>query len=349
MRSAAVRYRLREVVDRLGGELVGDGEVVLTQVASLDAAGPSELTFLGRDSYRRLLSRTRAGAVVVGQAARDATELPRIVADNPMAYFARASALFNPPIQPASGTHPNAQVDVGANVHPAASIAAFAVIEAGATVEAGAQIGAGAFVGRDVRIGADSVLCPRVTVYANCVIGRRALLHSGCVIGADGFGGVLEEGRWVKLPQVGRVVIGNDVEIGANTTIDRGTLDDTHIGDGVKLDNQIQVGHNVQIGAHTAIAGCVGIAGSARIGARCIIGGGAIVLGHLSVADGVEISAGTVVTRSIDQPGRYSGMYPFMEHRAFLRSAVNLRRQGNTEGPRGEAARRKESGKKNRS
>jgi UDP-3-O-[3-hydroxymyristoyl] glucosamine N-acyltransferase len=328
MRSGSRSFRLREIAERLGGEVLGEGETLLVQVASLERAGPDELTFLARESFRRHLSMTKAGAVIVGPASRDSTALPRIVAHNPLAYFARAAALFNPPREVSPGVHPQAQVSPGATVAASASIAAFAVIETGVVVEDGVVVGSGCHVGRGARIGEGSFLNPNVTVYEQCVVGKRALLHSGCVIGADGFGGVLEGGRWLKLPQIGRVVLGDDVEVGANTTIDRGALDDTVIGDGVKLDNQIQVGHNVRIGAHTAIAGCAGIAGSATIGARCVIGGGAIVLGHLTLADHVEISAGTVVTRSIERAGRYSGIFPCTDHRAWLRSAVRVRRLG---------------------
>ena len=211
------------------------------------------------------------------------------------------------------------------------SIAASARIGPGCHIGKRAEVGeracidAGCAIGDEVRIGEGSRLYPSVVVYARCVIGRRAVVHSGAVIGADGFGMALDAGQWLKIPQIGRAIIGDDVEIGANTTIDRGALDDTLIEDGVKLDNQIQIGHNVRVGAHTAMAGCVGIAGSARIGRHCTLGGGAIVLGHLELADGVHISAGTLVTKSITRPGTYTGVYPLQENRDWSRTAVLLR------------------------
>lgn len=326
MRRSDRPLRLREIVEVLGGELLGDADVVLEQVAPIERAGPGELTFVAREGFGGRLASTRAGAVILAPALRDATTVPRVLASNPLAYFARASALLNPPRPVTAGIDPHAVVDARARVDPTATVAAFATVDAGARIGARAVISSGCRIGRDVVIGDDSFLHPNVTVCDDCLIGRRCILHPGSVIGADGFGGALEHGRWIRIPQIGRVVLGDDVEVGANTTIDRGAMDDTVLGDGVKLDNQIQIGHNVTIGPDTAIAGCAGVAGSARLGARCVIGGGAIVLGHLCVADDVQISAGTVVTRSIGRPGRYSGPHPFDEHRAWLRSAVGVRR-----------------------
>jgi UDP-3-O-[3-hydroxymyristoyl] glucosamine N-acyltransferase len=251
--------------------------------------------------------------------------MPRILCDDPYLYFARVSALLNPSLEVESGVHPSAVIEPSAQVAASARIGPGCHIGRRAEVGEGVWIEAGCTIGDEGRIGEGSRLHPSVVVYARCVIGRRAIVHSGAVIGADGFGMALEAGRWLKIPQIGRAVIGDDVEIGANTTIDRGALDDTVIEDGVKLDNQVQIGHNVRVGAHTAMAGCVGIAGSARIGRHCTLGGGAIVLGHLELADGVHISAGTLVTKSISRPGTYTGIYPLQENRHWSRSAVLLR------------------------
>lgn len=302
-------YRLDQIVARLGGELVGDGDRRIRQVATLERAGADEIAFLANPKYRSQLAATRAGAVILAPPAAAGFGGTCIVSANPYAYFARVAQLLNPYVAPAIAIHPGATV------------------AAEARIGEGTVIGPGCVVGPQAEIGAGSLLHANVTVYAGCRIGRRAIIHAGAVIGADGFGFAREAGgEWTKIPQIGGVVIGDDVEIGANTTIDRGALDDTVIGDGVKLDNQIQIGHNVRIGDHTAMAGCVGIAGSARIGRRCTFGGGAIVLGHLQIADDVSVSAATLVTRSILQPGSYTGAMPFEAHRDWLRNAVHLRR-----------------------
>jgi UDP-3-O-[3-hydroxymyristoyl] glucosamine N-acyltransferase len=223
------------------------------------------------------------------------------------------------------GIHPNAVIGEGAQIDPSAQIAAHVVIGSHACIGAGCVIMEGCSIGDGVTIGADSRLYPRVVVYHDCVLGQRLIVHSGVVIGADGFGIAMDEGRWLKIPQIGRVVIGDDVEIGANTTIDRGALDDTVIEEGVKLDNQIQVAHNVRIGAHTAIAGCVGIAGSATIGRYCRIGGSAGILGHLKIADHVEISSFTLIGKSIHEPGSYTGIFPFSKYEEWRKNASHLR------------------------
>jgi UDP-3-O-[3-hydroxymyristoyl] glucosamine N-acyltransferase len=317
---------LREIVARLGGEAVGEVSAPLTGVATLDTAGPAQIAFLANPRYRSKLSSTRAGAVILGPGDRDAAAMPRIVSDNPYAYYARAVALFNPPAAVRPGIHPFAQIEGSANVDATAEIGPFVVIGPGAAVGAGAAIGAHSVLADNVRIGAGTRLHPRVTVYSGCSIGERCIVHSGVVIGADGFGMARSEGRWLKIPQVGAVRIGNDVEVGANTTIDRGALDDTLIEDGVKLDNQIQVGHNVVIGAHSVIAGCVGISGSVTIGKHCMVGGGAGFVGHISICDHVSISGYSFVTKSITQPGTYTSGMPFMPHAEWLRNTVHVRR-----------------------
>lgn len=318
-------YTLGEIVQRFGGRLIGDGSVRISQIATLEAAEPHHLSFLTHGKYRNKLAQTRAGAVIVAPDAAGATTLPRIVAENPYAYFASVSTFLNPAPETVPGIHATAVVEASAKVAPSASIGPFVHIGRNARVGEHSVIGAGCVIGDNASVGADALFYPRVTVYHGCRIGDRAIFHSGAVIGADGFGIAMDEGRWLKIPQIGRVVIGDDVEIGANTTVDRGALDDTVIEDGVKLDNQIQVGHNVRIGAHTAIAGCVGIAGSATIGRYCKIGGGAIVLGHLHIADHVDISAGTMITKSIDKAGAYTAAYPFSIHREWLKNSVHLR------------------------
>jgi UDP-3-O-[3-hydroxymyristoyl] glucosamine N-acyltransferase len=325
MAGSDLTYSLREIAERLGGEVLGDPNVRVARVATLESAGADALAFLANERYLQQLSATGAAAVIIGPGARDAIDIPRIVSPDPYLYFARVSALLNPPPPLKPGIHPSAAVDASARVDPDAEIGAHATIGPGAQVGAGALIGAGVSLGRNVRVGRESRLHARVTVYDECLIGERAILHSGAVIGADGFGLAFDGERWVRVPQVGRVRIGNDVEVGANTTIDRGALDDTVIEDGVKLDNQIQVAHNVHIGAHTAIAACTGIAGSVRIGRYCRIGGGVGIAGHVTIADHVEISGGTAITKSIDSSGAYSGVYPFEANRRWRRNAVQVR------------------------
>ncbi len=318
-------YSLREIVAQLGGDVLGDDSVVVSRMASLVGARTGDLSFFANSKYRALLTTTSASAVVVGPADVDATLLPRIVTENPYAYFARVSALLNPEAAVDPGIHPSAVVHPSVAVPPSACIAANVHIGRGASIGEGAIIDAGCVIGENVVIGSRSRLHANVTVYAGCEIGHDCVLSSGVVVGADGFGYAEEGGRWVKIPQVGRVVIGNAVEIGANTTIDRGALDDTIIEDGVKLDNLIQIGHNCHIGAHTVIAGCVGIAGSARVGQHCKIGGAAMILGHLEIADGVTISPGSMITRSLSQADTYTALMPFQTHASWLRTAAHIR------------------------
>ena len=318
-------YRLSEIASQLGGRVLGDAEVRISQIASLETAQSDQISFLTNSRYRSQLSKTRAGAVILAQADADSTGLPRIVSDNPYAYFARVSALLNPLPEAKPGIHPGAVIGANAKIDATASIAATAVIGEGATIGAGSVIGEGCSIGANVVIGCRARLYPRVVIYHGCMIGDDLIAHSGAVIGADGFGIAMDQGRWIKIPQIGRVLIGNDVEIGANTTIDRGALDDTVIEEGVKLDNQIQVAHNVRIGAHTAIAGCVGIAGSTTIGRYCRIGGSAGIIGHLNIADHVEIAAFSLISKSINEAGSYAGYYPFSKSEDWRRNAVHLR------------------------
>jgi UDP-3-O-[3-hydroxymyristoyl] glucosamine N-acyltransferase len=320
-----ISYRLADIAAQLGGRVLGDGETRVAQIATLEHAQSQHISFLTNSKYRAQLASTKAGAVILGEADADATGLPRIISDNPYAYFARVSALLNPLPQAKPGVHPSAVIGTGAKIDATASIAATAVIGEGASIGAFSVIGEGCCIGANVVIGSHARLYPRVVIYHGCVIGDNLIAHSGAVIGSDGFGIAMDQGRWIKIPQIGRVVIGNDVEIGANTTIDRGALDDTVIEDGVKLDNQIQVAHNVRIGAHTAIAGCVGIAGSATIGKYCRIGGSAGILGHLQIADHVEIASFTLIGKSIREAGSYAAIFPFSKTDEWRKNAVHLR------------------------
>src|SRR5450432_169612 len=328
MGTVRIALTLREIVARLGGEALGEAAAPLTGVATLDSAGPGEIAFLANPKYRSKLASTRAGAVILAPGDRDAAAMPRIVSDNPYAYYARTVSLFYPPPQARPGIHPFAQVDASANVDAYAEIGAFVVIGPGCTVAKGAFIGSHSVLGADVAIGEGTRLNPRVTIYDGCSVGARCVLHSGAVIGADGFGMARDDGRWVKIPQVGAVRVGDDVEIGANTTIDRGALDDTVIEEGVKLDNQIQIAHNCVIGAHTVIAGCTGISGSVTVGKHCMIGGGVGLVGHITICDHVTISGFSLITKSITEPGTYTSGLPFMPHAEWLRNAVHLRRLG---------------------
>ena len=318
--------RLADLAMQVGARLEGDGDVRVLRVATLDNAGPGTIAFLANPHYRAQLATTRAAAVIVAPADAAATTLPRLITDRPYAAFARVAALLHPPPPATPGIHASAEVDSSAQVAETASIGAGAVIGAGATIGDRAIVGAYCVVGAGATIAAAAVLHPHVVLYPRSVVGERSLIHSGAVIGADGFGMAEEDGRWLKIPQIGRVIIGADVEIGANTTIDRGAIDDTIIEDDVKLDNQIQIAHNCFIGAHTAIAGCVGIAGSTRIGRNCRIGGAAMIAGHLDIADGTVISGSTGVYDSIHEPGIYTSAFPALPHREWRHVASQVRR-----------------------
>lgn len=303
--------RLGAIVDALGGELEGDPAWSIERLAPLSVAQPDAISFLSHPKYRKELASSKAGCVIVAPAMRDAAaERGAFIATpDPYLYFARLTQLWKKThARPdAVRIHPSAVIDPGASIDPSARIGALCVIE------------------RGVRIGADTVLKSRVTVSEDCVIGDRCLLHPGVVIGADGFGLAPHEGAWVKIEQLGAVRIGDDVEIGANTCIDRGALEDTVIEDGVKLDNLIQIGHNVRVGKHTAMAGCAAVAGSATIGAYCTLGGRAGVLGHLTIADHVHISSNSLVTRSIHKPGHYTGVFPIDDNAAWEKNAATLK------------------------
>lgn len=318
---------LSEIVRRFGGKLIGE-DIVISKLAPLSSAGTSELSFYANPKYQQHLKTTRAGAVILGTKDEALTARPRIVSDDPQAYYIRLLDFFHPPRVFFPGVHASAIVAPDAIVPASCHIGPLAVIGSKTILGENCIVEAGCIVGEGVQIGSATHLHARVVVEAGCVLAKRCIIHSGAVIGADGFGLAQQAGRWVKIPQVGRVIIGDDVEVGANTTIDRGALEDTIIEEGVKLDNQIQIAHNVRIGAHTAIAGCVGIAGSAKIGSHCTIGGGAGLVGHIEICDDVHISGFTLVTKSIAKPGAYSSGVPFTTHEIWLKNMVQLRRLG---------------------
>lgn len=324
--TAASGIALGEIARHVGGTLHGDAGRVITGVATLQNAGPADITFLANPRYRKYLASTRAGAVILAGKDQDECVVAAVVVANPYAAYARAAALLYAERDlPGPGVHPSACVSAESRLHDGVSIGPQCVIEAGAEIAAQVSIGPGCFIGKDAVIGEGSRLSPNVTICHGVRIGRRALIHPGAVIGSDGFGLAGDNGVWLKVPQLGGVSIGDDVEIGANTTIDRGALEDTVIEDGVKLDNQIQVAHNVRIGAHTAIAGCVGIAGSAHIGKRCTIGGGVGISGHLEIADDVHITGMSFVTKSIRQPGVYSSGIPADTNQQWHKNTVRFR------------------------
>ena len=314
-------FALGDIAAQLGGELIGDPTLRIDRIGPLDGATPSTLSHLTNPRYTPQLATTQAGCVLVSPALRDAAAArgAAIVLDDPYLGFARLTRWWAAQTRPAVavGVHASAVIDPSVQIGVGVSVGPLAVIEANVTIGDGARIGAHCFVGAGAVIGTDSRLEPHVVFAAGCTIGARGILHSGCVIGADGFGFAPTQGRWEKIEQLGFVRIGDDVEVGANTCIDRGALDDTVIGDGVKIDNQVQIGHNCRIGDHTIIAGCTGIAGSANIGAHCAFGGASMIIGHITIVDHVTISAASVVLRPIGKAGTYSGIFPLDDNAAW--------------------------------
>lgn len=307
--------RLRAVIEALGGELYGDPDTLITGLATLESATKTDLSFLSNPRYHSLLATSGAACIVVAHEFKTQALVRGacIVSEQPYVYFARLTQFWKKQLA----------LQQGALNEPA--IHASAVVDPQASVSATALIGPLCVVGRGATVGAHSVLKARVSVGENCHVGERCILHPGAVLGADGFGFAPHQGQWEKIEQLGGVRLGHDVEVGANTCIDRGALGDTVIEDGVKLDNLIQIGHNVRIGRHSALAGCVGVAGSAVIGAHCTIGGGAIILGHLTLANHVHISAASVVTRSLHKPGHYSGIFPIDDNVNWEKNAATLK------------------------
>ena len=320
---------------RLQATIIGSSGVKLNGVAALASATRSDLAFLANPLYRADALTSQAGAIVLNSAERDALQsqsapltaslTAMAVCEQPYAWFAYAAQILKPSERVKPGVAAGAHVAGDARVHLAARVDSSATIGEGATIGAGAWIGAGAAIGARAVIGDGTRIYPRAVVLDDCRIGVRCIVHSGAVIGSDGFGFAPLDGRYIKIPQIGAVVIGDDVEIGANTTIDRGAMGDTIIEDGVKLDNQIQIAHNCVIGAHTAIAACVGIAGSTRIGKGCRIGGAAMIGGHLEIADGSSIGPATPVPSSVTEAGHYTAFFPLMKHREWERAAAVLR------------------------
>jgi UDP-3-O-[3-hydroxymyristoyl] glucosamine N-acyltransferase len=327
-------HRVGELARHLGGELLGPAGLEVARIAPLAEAGPDSITFIAQARLAAQLADSSAACVIVAPAQRDvaATRVAAgrgavILCADPYLAFARLTQLWaaTERERPAPGVHPSAIVEEGAHLDASAHIGALAFVARGARVAAGVVVGVQAHVGADAALGEGTVLMPRVLVAAGCRLGARNLVHGGAVIGADGFGFAPHAGRWEKIEQLGSVVLGDDVEIGANTCVDRGALGDTVLDEGVKIDNLVQIAHNVRIGAHTAFAGCAAVAGSARIGKHCTIGGAARILGHLQIVDHVHISATTLVTRSILKPGTYSGAFPFDDNASWEKNAATLR------------------------
>ena len=313
------------LAERFGLALCGDGGVAVDSVATLSGAGPRQLSFLANPRYRGQLAGSDAGVVVVREGDAEGLERTLLVARDPYVAFAKIAALFDPAPVANAGVHASAVVDASAEVDPSAEIGPFTCIGARSRIGAGAIIGPGCVIGEDCVVGAGSRLVARATLVRRVRLGERVLVHPGAVLGADGFGLAMEAGRWIKVPQQGGVLVGDDCEIGANTTIDRGAIEDTVLEEDVRLDNQIQIGHNVRIGAHTAMAGCSAVAGSAVIGRYCLVGGGAGILGHLAICDRVVITSMALVTHSIDVPGEYSSGTPIMDNRSWRKSAARFK------------------------
>ncbi len=324
-------FSLGELAVRFALELRGSPDTRVTHVATLAQGAPGALSFLADSRYRRDLVSTRASAVVLAPADAPACPVAALVTENPRLAFTHMAALLHPEPPYAPGIHPTAVIAPGVRIPESVTVGALAVIEEDVELGEGSWVGPGCIVQRGARMGAQTRLVARVTLYPGVELGARCLVHAGAVIGADGFGFALDGSRWVKTPQVGSVRIGDDVEIGANTTVDRGAIGDTLIGEGAKLDNQIQVGHNVSIGAHTAIAACTGISGSTKIGKRCMVGGMVGFAGHLTIADDVVITGCSLVSASIREPGSYSSGMPTVPTRAWRRMVAHLRRFGEKE------------------
>ena len=317
-------FAASELAQRFGLELRGEDRAV-HGVGTLSSATAEQLSFLANPRYRGQLGDTAAGVVVLRSDDADARTGTALLARDPYGAFAKIAALFERKPVRTAGIHPTAVVDASAQVDPAAHVGPHVSIGARSRIGAGASIGPGCVIGDDCEIGEGCELVARVTLVTRVRLGRRVLVHPGAVLGADGFGIAMDRGHWIKVPQLGGVLVGDDCEIGANTTIDRGALGDTVLEEDVRLDNQIQVGHNVRIGAHTAMAGCSAVAGSASIGRHCLVGGGAGILGHLEVCDRVVITAMSLVTHSIREPGEYSSGTPLMDNRSWRKSAARFK------------------------
>ncbi|MDF0606231.1 UDP-3-O-(3-hydroxymyristoyl)glucosamine N-acyltransferase [Neisseriaceae bacterium TC5R-5] len=319
-------YSLSYIITQLGGELRG-ADVYVQGLAPLEQAQPGDIAFLAQAKYRKQLEQSQASALIISPklALELRTNCPLILVDDPYLYFAKLATLFHPPVQAQAGIHPRAVIADGARIAASSEVREGVSIGCNVVIGEHCRLLPGVVVGDNCQIGNYVTLHPNVTIYHNCVIGDRVSIHAGSVIGADGFGLAWDKDHWFKIPQTGRVILEDDVEIGANTTVDRGALADTVIRCGAKIDNLVQIAHNVEIGAHSAIAGCVGIAGSAKIGAHCTIGGAAMFVGHIEIADKTHIGGGTLVSKSIKTPGNYASSYPLQTMKDWLANAVHVR------------------------
>ena len=315
-----------DLVKKLGGELVGDPNLLINSVASLETAHQNSISFFNNPKYSDLLKSTKAAVVIVHRYDLPDRSGTSIVIDNPYLYFAKVSQLLNPSKPLKKEIHKSAIIHPSCKLGQDIYIGPHVVIDENVSIDDGVVIHAGSMIEADSVIGKASVIHPHVVIKANTVIGKNCTLYAGCVIGSDGFGYAKDDSKWLAIPQIGRVILGDNVDIGSNSTIDRGALDDTIISSGVKIDNLVQIGHNCMIGENTIIAGCVGIAGSAKIGKNCAIGGAAMILGHLSITDDVTISPGSMITRSIKTSGTYTALMPFQDHEAWLKTAAKIRR-----------------------
>jgi len=315
-----------DLVKKLGGELIGDSNILINSVASLESAHKNSISFFNNPRYSDLLRTTKAAVVIVNRESLSFRSGVSIVIDNPYLYFAKVSQLLNPSKSLKKEVHKSAIIHPSCKLGLDIYIGPNVVIDENVSIDDGVVIHAGSMIEADSVIGKASVIHPHVVIKANTIIGKNCTLYAGCVIGSDGFGYAKDDNKWIAIPQTGRVILGDNVDIGSNSTIDRGTLDDTIISSGVKIDNLVQIGHNCMIGENTIIAGCVGIAGSAKIGKNCAIGGAAMILGHLSITDNVTISPGSMITRSIKTSGTYTALMPFQEHEAWLKTAAKIRR-----------------------
>lgn len=320
-----VTIKLGQLAEFLGATLRGDPEQQITGLATLQEAGPAQLSFLANPQYRKYLAGSQAAALLLKEADAEGFVGNALVVPDPYLAYARLSHLFDPKPKAPAGIHPSAVIAADAVVDPTASIGPFVVIEAGARIGAQVTLGAHCVIGARSEIGEGGWLAPRVTLYHDVRIGKRVVIQSGAVLGGEGFGFANEKGIWQKIAQIGGVTIGDDVEIGVNTAIDRGALADTVIGNGVKLDNQIQIAHNVQVGDHTAMAACVGISGSTKIGKHCMLAGGVGLVGHIDICDNVFLTGMTMVTHSITEPGAYSSGTAMQPAAEWRKSAARIR------------------------
>ena len=315
-----------DLIKQLGGELIGDSNILINSVASLESANKDSVSFFNNPKYLDLLKNTKAALVILNKESCALHAGACIVVDNPYLYFAKISRLLNPikilkkEIHKSAIIHPTCKL--GKDIYIGPNV----IIEENVSIADGVTVHAGVIIESDNVIGANSTIHPNVVIKTNTIIGKNCTLYAGAVIGSDGFGYAKDNDKWLAIPQIGKVVLGDNVDIGSNSTIDRGALDDTIISSGVKIDNLVQIGHNCIIGENTIIAGCVGIAGSAKIGKNCAIGGAAMILGHLSITDNVTISPGSMITRSIKNPGTYTALMPFQDHEAWLKTAAKIRR-----------------------